>query len=348
MKNKYRQFGIHAACIIAFLSLPFFFAPEPLNFPGTLQNPFTLREFAAYALMILVFYLNYYYVIPRFYFKREVLYFISINLVCLAVVTVLPSVLTAGAMPPGGPHHDFPFPPPPPPPGHGHRPFLFDAGHNFFLFLVVLFVSLTARINERLRKTEKQRMNAELSYLRAQINPHFLFNTLNSIYSLAIQKSDKTAPAVVKLSAMMRYVTTEAHNDMVSLDKEFNYTTNYIELQKIRLGETAVIDYTTSGNPQGKQIAPLLLIPFIENAFKHGVNPEENSAIKISLDIRGNELHLQARNRKVSAAPSEEGESGTGIENARQRLNLLYPKRYLLTIDDGDEDFIVSLHINLQ
>jgi hypothetical protein len=348
MKGKYRQIAIHTACILAFWSLPFFFAPEPLNYPGTLENPFTLREFSAYVLMTLVFYLNYYYVIQRFYFNRKFLGFVAINLLCLAVVTVLPSVITGGMMPHPGPEHNFHFPPPPGPPGPGHRPFLFDMSHNLFLFLVVLFVSLTLRINERLRKTEKQRMNAELSYLRAQINPHFLFNTLNSIYSLALQKSDKTATAVVKLSAMMRYVTTEAHNDLVSLDKEFTYTSNYIELQKIRLGGTVETDYTTSGSTEGKQIAPLLLIPFVENAFKHGVNPEENSAIKIALSIQGNELHLQVINHKVkNASPDEEG-SGTGIENARQRLNLLYPNRHLLTITDGEEDYKVSLHINLQ
>ena len=128
------------------------------------------------------------------------------------------------------------------------------------------------KINSRLKLAEKEKVNAELSYLKAQINPHFLFNTLNSIYSLAIEKSDYTATAVVKLSSMMRYVITDASHKFVPLEKEINYISNYIELQKLRIDSSIKLMYTVTGDISDKKIAPLVLISFIENAFKYGVN----------------------------------------------------------------------------
>ncbi|HRD40256.1 MAG TPA: sensor histidine kinase, partial [Bacteroidia bacterium] len=185
----------------------------------------------------------------------------------------------------------------------------------------------------------------ELSYLKAQINPHFLFNTLNSIYSLAIQKSDETANAVVKLSGMMRYVLTESQNEFVSLQKELDYINNYIELQKTRLDSTIKLHYTITGTTTGKAIAPLILIPFIENAFKYGVNAEENSEITIEISVNEAAINLFVKNNKVSIRPDPENRSGLGIENTKSRLLLLYPGKHYLNIDDNSASFSVSLSI---
>jgi LytS/YehU family sensor histidine kinase len=247
----------------------------------------------------------------------------------------------------------FQFHPPPPPDGAGPMPrkpeegsILFEFGHNLFRFSVVTFVSLTLMISNRWKRAEKEKLNAELSYLKAQINPHFLFNTLNSIYSLAIQKSDLTPSAVVKLSAMMRYVVSESNRDFVPLDKELSYIRNYVELQQLRFGEAVQLLFFVHGNAGSSKIAPLILIPFVENAFKHGINAEESSCIRISIDIDNNELRLEVFNNKVFVRREEE-KSGLGIENTRGRLHLLYPNRHSLVITDTEESFSVLLTIRL-
>lgn len=210
-----------------------------------------------------------------------------------------------------------------------------------------VFVSLSLRINDRLRETERQKLNTELSFLKAQINPHFLFNTLNTIYSLAIEQSSKTADAVVKLSSLMRYVMREADTDWVPLAKEFSYVENYVALQQLRLDDTVTVDFSITGKPNGQQIAPLILISFIENAFKYGVNPQEKALVQIQLSIVENRLHLRTFNKKVRVFYDEETSSGIGIENTQTRLQLLYPAKHLLTITDVPESFTVDLTIEL-
>jgi sensor histidine kinase YesM len=201
-------------------------------------------------------------------------------------------------------------------------------------------------MSEQWKRTRKEKLQAELSYLKAQINPHFLFNTLNSIYALAIDKSDHTATAVVKLSGMMRYVLSEAHRDLVSLQKELEYISGYIELQRLRLDDSVQLHFAITGEVRDLRIAPLILIPFVENAFKYGVNPEEDSNISIGIDITGDELHLSVLNHKVTVQPAEE--SGLGISNTRHRLSLLYPGQHDLHISDTPESFFVSLNMKLQ
>lgn len=193
----------------------------------------------------------------------------------------------------------------------------------------------------------RDKLDAELSYLKAQINPHFLFNTLNSIYSLALQKSDDAANAVVKLSGMMRYVLTESQRESVSLEKEINYIKDYVELQKLRLGNAVRLDFNISGNAAQKQIAPLLLIPFIENAFKHGVNAEENSEIEIEINVTESAVNLFVKNNKVNVDNTTDVKTGLGVENTKNRLILLYPDKHHLTIDDNPLSFAVSLSINI-
>ena len=223
----------------------------------------------------------------------------------------------------------------------------FDFFHNIFLFLVVLFISLTLKINNRLKRTEKEKVTAELSLLKAQINPHFLFNTLNSIYSLAIDNSDYTATAVVKLSGMMRYIISEAGHDFVSLDKEVAYLSDYIELQQVRFDNTFKLAYTVNGNTAGKKIAPLILLPFVENAFKHGVNSEEDSSIVINIRVDDNELTLMVKNKKVTAVDTDAGTGGMGLCNTRNRLELLYPGKHTLEVLNRADDFTVNLTIHL-
>ena len=200
-------------------------------------------------------------------------------------------------------------------------------------------------LNNRWKQAKKEKTDAELSYLKAQINPHFLFNTLNSIYSLIIQKSDAAADAIVKLAGMMRYVLYETDRNFVMLEKEVSYLQDFVDLQKLRFGSQVPVTFTINGKAEGKQIAPLLLISFVENAFKHGVNAEEKSEIIIHLDMSDNNVVLKVHNNKVQVDHWDV--TGIGLQNAKNRLQFIYPDKHILIIEDTVTCFFVTLQISL-
>ncbi|MBW4888930.1 histidine kinase [Mucilaginibacter sp. HMF5004] len=219
---------------------------------------------------------------------------------------------------------------------------------NGLLTLLVLFVvSISMALSERLKKTESEKLSAQLSSLKSQINPHFLFNTLNSICVTAIDESPATAEMVQKLSEMMRYTMKDTQNDFVPLEEELRYINNYIDLQKVRLDSSIKLDFSITGAVTEYQIAPMLLISFIENAFKHGVNAEEDSNIRISIEIKDENINLSVKNNKVKVQSETMESNGLGIENTRHRLQLMYPQRHELKITDHLNEFCVSLHIQL-
>jgi hypothetical protein len=345
--KKNIQVLIHVISCFAFLTLPLVFVPGYRSTPlEVLQNPFTQKDILINFLMILFFYLNFYLLIPKLYFNKKYIYY-GLSVLASFVVIIVVS------------HYFFPEPPrPAPPPGFPDRPFgprpgprswfLFEAGHSLLKLAVLFFLSLLLRITSQWKQAEKEKTDTELSYLKAQINPHFLFNTLNSLYSLALEKSDKTPAAIVKLSSMMRYVITDAHADYVPLSQELEYVRSYIDLQKLRFDTTIMVDYEEQGDTNGKHIAPLILIPFIENAFKYGVNAEEKSLIRINVLVSIQSMKLEIYNRKTSRPMLDEPQNGLGIETTRNRLNLLYPGKHELTIVDGQEDFLVTLLLNLK
>jgi LytS/YehU family sensor histidine kinase len=222
-----------------------------------------------------------------------------------------------------------------------------NLNRNLFIYTSIVFATLTILINGRLKTYHQDKLNAELAYLKAQINPHFLFNTLNSIYSLAIEKSNHTPTAIVKLSSMMRYVISEAAGRFVPLEKEMIYINSYIELQKLRLDNTAIVNYSFTGNTENKEIAPLVVLPFIENAFKHGVNPEATSQIDIQFSVSEENLYMHVFNLKVPHINNPEHRTGFGLENSKKQLKLIYPNKHTLTIEDKEHSFSVTLKITL-
>ena len=357
MNTRTQQVLLHLAGVVLVLSLPLLFSPESLTLRAYLMNPPTQRDFIFYGLLLASFYLNYYSLIPKFYFTRRYLILLLINTGCFIVIDLLSGYLIR----PGGapPMSSAPVMPPPPGPfipPHPAPSFSMDITQHLFVYLVVLFLALLLKIRERLKQTEKEKLQTELSYLKAQINPHFLFNILNGIYSLTIERSDKAPDAVIKLSEMMRYVLDESGNELVTLEQELKYIRNYIDLQQSRFGSTIRLHHhidepsppgARSSPPTAQKIAPLILIPFIENAFKHGVNPEEDSDIYIGITIPGDELHLKVTNKKVHIRHSEK-HSGLGIANAKKRLQLLYPREHTLRIEDNKEDFRVFVILKLK
>jgi len=223
---------------------------------------------------------------------------------------------------------------------------------TLFASLTFVFLSTVLKfttdwfLNERIqRDLENQRLSAELSFLKSQINPHFLFNSLNSIYSLAYQRSETTPDAILKLSEIMRYMLYECNDNEVSLEKELQYLQNYIELQKIRFGKKSYIDFKINGKVDGQQIVPLLLIAFIENAFKHGVANDPGSAIRLLIEVDESHLYFFIQNRKHNNNMDNLG--GIGLINVKRRLDLLYPGRYKLDIIDGNETYTCELTLDL-
>lgn len=200
----------------------------------------------------------------------------------------------------------------------------------------------------RLKQTESEKLSAQIASLKSQINPHFLFNTLNNIYASAIETAPVAADMIDKLSEMMRYTMKDTQRDWVLLEYEINYIDNFIELQKLRLDRSVKLEYRSLEKIPYLQIAPMLLIPFIENAFKHGVNSEQKSHIKIETMMNKTEFQLKVVNNKVRIQRDTSERSGLGIENTTHRLNLIYPAKHLLVIHDTEKEFSVSLHINLQ
>jgi LytS/YehU family sensor histidine kinase len=189
-----------------------------------------------------------------------------------------------------------------------------------------------------------QTQTSELALLRSQVNPHFLFNTLNNIYSLVYQKSDDAPAAIMKLSSIMRYMLYDATSDKVMLEKEIEYLQSFVELQKLRLREKDFVEITISGKVEGRTIAPMLLIPFVENAFKHGDKSGTCPGIKIGLFIDPLSIRFEVWNQsRPKSLTSKDHNKGIGMNNIKRRLDLLYPGKHILQITQDELSFKVDL-----
>lgn len=217
----------------------------------------------------------------------------------------------------------------------------------FFIFLstILKFVS-DWFMNEKIKSNlENEKLISELAFLKSQINPHFLFNSLNNIYSLAYQKSEKTPEAILKLSEIMRYMLYESNENKVALSDEIRYLENYIELQKLRFKDKAYIKFELDGDIQNQKITPLVLISFVENAFKHGVATEKENPITIVLNVVSNKLFFQVLNKKSNHNKDETG--GIGLQNVKRRLDLLYKGQYRFHIEDNENIYNCELYLDL-
>ncbi|MGY3055342.1 two-component system LytT family sensor kinase [Pedobacter sp. UYEF25] len=187
-------------------------------------------------------------------------------------------------------------------------------------------------------------IKAELAFLKSQINPHFLYNTLNYVYALAIPVSDKLADAVLKLSDLMRYTLSESATGFVPLVKEVEYVNNYIALFEMRFEPNFYVQFGTDGLTEKQEIASLLLIPFVENAFKHGVVSDPSSPVKIKLKANLKTLSFEVSN-KINRNQKDTS-SGVGLLNIQKRLNLIYPDRHELMVSNNGNTYKTTLTIN--
>jgi two-component system LytT family sensor kinase len=227
----------------------------------------------------------------------------------------------------------------------------------FLIFVIVFGLSIAWFFLKEWARTEKFRsqleavqLDTEVKFLKSQINPHFLFNTLNNLFSMAQGKgNDELADGISKLSGMMRYMIYESNEDFVPLKKEVEYLQNCIVLNELRYADDEVkVVFDYPDKTEGIFIAPMLFIPFVENAFKHGVSIGASSQIDISILLSGKQLHFSCENTNYSFVKKMEGDkSGIGLENIKRRLDLVYPGKHRLMIDDKDGKFNVKLEIEL-
>lgn len=358
----------HITGWLIFLSLPVLFmagqAGKDKAF-DTISSPWYWLLFGSYCI---VFYLHTYVLFPKLYLTKKLIVYIGIIVLLLAGIYLLrpfdrlftqvsrhdPGMMMEERRP-------FPqfeemprqpdFEARPPMPRREPRGQHFDIV-SIFLFFLTLSLSIAFQTTWRWRSTEKralqaeaEKAQAELAFLKAQINPHFLFNTLNNIYSLAITHSEHTAASIMKLSNILRYVTDEVKQDYVALQQEIDCVQDYIDLQQLRLGKKTTVSFNIAGNPAPISIAPLILMTFVENAFKYGVSNHQASSIVIDLQANPRSIVFSCSNALFPRKQDER--TGIGIANTRRRLEHLYPHKHHLNISTDNNLYSVILTLDI-
>lgn len=343
-KNKIEKGLPHFVGLLLFLILPIFVFDRN----NDRDIYWMYNYYYQLAFMIVAFYVNYLVVVPRFFFsKRKVYFFIVLILFTFLLLTVSqylydyfqlenisPNKLSGESIPPRRSRF-------------GLHPKLID---NFFLLLIVLGFSSGMAIIQRLRKNEskqkeieKARVDSELAFLKNQISPHFFFNALNNIYGLIAIDSDKAQQAVEKLSGLMRYLIYDSNIETIELQKEFDFTLKYIELMQQRLSPKVKLEVNISDKIPEGQIPPLLFIPFIENAFKHGISYREHSFVSVKLTTEVNKVIFECKNSIPTNREQNNNEGGVGIANIQKRLDLIYGSLFKLDISKAEKEFHVQL-----
>lgn len=220
---------------------------------------------------------------------------------------------------------------------------LFENYVYIFFSIAISYVGGYFETQKKQQELEKEQAITELAYLKSQINPHFLFNTLNDIYSLTYQKAEMAPEAVLKLSELLRYMLKESNDRFAPVEREITYLKNVVELYGIGQKGIAYINLEINGDYKDREIAPLILINFIENAFKHGIVNDPENPVRIKLSVNENDFDFEVFNRKNNDYKDKTG--GIGLANVQRRLALIYPDRYKLGIIDEDDTFTVYLNI---
>jgi sensor histidine kinase YesM len=331
---------LHAAAWILLFSLPYLLRPS-LNARPSNQNTMPVLAHLRYAINCLIyigfFYLNAGWLVSQFIYKRKynqyaLIIIISFFGILFITWLILFQVLVQS---------NFNF--------RGHLLF------NFFFFLFILAGSTAYRmIKDRTRadriarEKENENLKTELSLLRSQASPHFMFNVLNNMVALARKKSDLLEPSLLKFSSIMRYMLYEDDEEKVPLEKEIEYLQSYIDLQQQRFGKNVQVHVDLQQVADNHEIEPMLLIPFVENAFKHGTGMIEDAQITIQLKTEKDKLCFNVQNKyDPLSIEIKDKTSGIGLTNVKRRLNLLYGNKHNLLITQKDNWFAVSLQLNL-
>lgn len=311
---------------------------------------------------VIIAYINMEYLIPHFFIKKKYWKYVGLVLLCFVGVYLFYEFILPVLFEKLGP-----------PQHQGARRWMRENpemnGRSFFSpmrrmrmiysftqTLAIYFLSTAFKTSQIALKREKEaselkseNLNSELKFLRSQINPHFLFNALNNIYSLSIIKSDKTPDNILKLSDMLRYIIYDCNANRVSLEKEINYINNYIDLQKLKDDQMTNIEVDFENADLHCMIAPMIFIPFIENSFKHSkIEDIENGWIKMKIKHTDTQLIFSIGNSLPKETYTKDKIGGVGLENVKRRLELLYPKKHQLKIEETKNEFLVELKIPIE
>lgn len=330
---------LHAAAWILIFSLPYLLRPS-VNNEDTPKHAGNNHNYYFSLVMnlswIALFYFNALFLIPRLVYKKKYWLYASVLIITFGWLITQTWILFQLFMDPA----DYNI----------RKHLLF----SFFIFLFILASSTAFQmIRDKIRsdklakEKENENLKTELSLLRSQVSPHFMFNVLNNMVALARKHSDQLEPSLIKLSSLMRYMLYEADEEKVSLEKEIEYLQSYIDLQQQRFGKKMKLHTNFQILDDQYRIEPMLLIPFVENAFKHGTGMIEDAQIDIDLKAEKNILQFSVRNKYGNLEEIKDQTSGIGLTNVTRRLNLLYADNHSLLITKKDEWFTVSLQLNL-
>ena len=341
-QSKYTGWLVHLTAWAVVLGMPLFVtSPDRPLMNGPQYARFLLVPLS----FMVVFYTNYFVLIRRHLFAHRIGRFVGCNLVLIAAVMFGVHLFFRFVLPP-----DMARPPIPRPWQDTVR---FFAG-NALLYMLVVGVSVAIRMTSgwyraeaARRQLEHSRTQAELQNLKSQLNPHFLFNTLNNIYSLIQLDADRAQQAVHDLSRMLRYVLYESSCPTVPLAAEVEFLRDYIELMRIRLPRHVEVGVSLPEEPSPTPVAPLLFISLIENAFKHGTSNDRPSFIRIDIHERGGELVCRIRNSCFPKTASDRSGSGIGLKNLSKRLEMIYPQRHTFEYGERGGTYTASLRIKL-
>lgn len=300
------------------------------------------NELVSLVFHVAVVYFNLFYLIPRYLAKNVLLYLSLLLLTCMVVTPIRMLVLYLKFS--GMPYYQDQL---------VREQGMLLLGSFLVGLLSTVFRVITDwwRYQREKQKLMTQTIQTELRFLKSQINPHFLFNTLNNLYALTLKKSDKAPEIVLKLSEIMRYMLYECNERRVLLSKEIQYIYNYLDLERLRQPTNADISFTTEGKISDQMVAPLIFVPFLENSFKHGLNlhTQGGGYVRLHLAVHRDDLEFFIENSKAERVPRQEHpqSGGIGLANVRQRLELLYPGSYNLIVEDDPHRYAVTLQLQL-
>jgi len=329
--------SFHIVVWLLWLTLPLFFRRTEHGQRENPNNFFNAGYFVSNVCWVSLFYFNAYFLIPRYLNKRKVWQYMSILLILYFLVVLLMFSVFQLEKPSGFSLSRLPY------------FFIFVFLFIWAMSTVYRTVSDKAKTDQLLRERENENLKTELSFLRSQLSPHFLFNVLNNMVAMARLKSDKLEPSLIKLSGLMRYMLYESDEQKVLLSRELEYVTSYVDLQKLRFGKDMLVKVDMNDGEEYHLIEPMLLIPFIENAFKHGTGLIQQPEIDISLEVKKGILDFRVKNKyNGESTEIKDKTSGIGLANVARRLNLLYDKKHILETSKQDGWFTASLQLKLQ
>lgn len=334
--QKHWLIVIHALIWVGLFTFPFLLRPHEETDTITLNK--TIFYLLGNLCWVILFYLNAYHWVPRYLTSKKTIRYILILLVAYVLAVLIQALVFKYS-------DEHPE----------HFKLYWHFFINFFVFLFFIATSIAYRLildknqaDNLVKDIENEHLKTELTLLRSQASPHFLFNVLNNMVALARKKSDLLEPSLIKLSSLIRYTVYDTLGETVPIENEIEYLKSYIDLQQQRFGSNVLFNVQLSPPAAPLHLEPMLLIPFVENAIKHGTGFIENAAIDIRLDLEADQLHFRVKNRYSPLEDEiKDKTSGIGLANVKRRLNLLYPNAHQLLIEQDGTWFSVDLQIYL-